>query len=315
MKCAVYGVLSINSVIGEGAKISNRIGGEAFYAYNGLKSCGCNAKVISGVSKDFQEYGKDWLEKNAICKESLLVRTDFCIHNRVEPDGGVFSVYGKDFSKFNEMAQRIFITHLAPYVEDIELLYLSDMLDNTNAQKLMELKQQFGFRVMWQIPKVNIARERELILQNYKCAEMLSICAESAFQLFDCHDEKTIISRLAEWDRPIYYLSCAGDSCLIARRTMYRISNGDRHRMKGEIDRMAFEATAAAVVMWALSSGFEYPKALCTANAIACNNVFSRDRAGTQSGQAFIDVRQEIKNLMDQIITDVIQYRGKEAKT
>lgn len=303
MKGAVYGVLSINSITGGEVEKTDCIGGEAYFAYNALKRCGCNAKIISGISRDFYEFGADWLIENHICRDSLLVRTDYCIKNLIDSDGTIQSAYGDGFTKFNEMIQRMFVTHMEPYVKDIDFLYFSDMLDVTNAQKLEELKMKFGFQVMWQIPKVNNEHEKKLVIRNIECAEVLSICTDNAFPLFGCSDEKEVINHLAEWGRPVYFLTNEGDSCLIAGHTVYQIYGNGRYQMSKESKRIAFETTASAVIIWALVSGYEYPEALCMADAMACFNVFHRDFPDMRNERLSADIQQEIKYLMQQMTT------------
>ncbi len=302
MKGAIYGTFTINSIVNPDGTLKDRLGGDAYYAGSGLKSCGCETKVITGISRDFCKLGSDWLEYCGISADSLIVRTDHTIRNIVDEKGAIRSAYGPEFTKYNEMMQRLFVFNIEQYLTDSDFLYISDMFDDTNMQELRQIKSRCGIKVMWQIPAVNSVREKALVLNNQIDMDAVSICAESAFRLFDTDDEEDAISTLACWKKPVLFLSKNGEPCLIAEHILYRIRIADTLRAVRPIDRAAFEASAAAAAMLAIVRGEPYQKTLCISAAAGKRAVeVENDRKLKQ--YRTLDIQNCCDELMSQMTT------------
>lgn len=274
MKGAVYGTISVDSIVNECNETSEQLGGEAFYAYRALGECECDAKIITGVSRELMSAWRSWFRENGMDESALLLRTDCGIHNLIDTDGQSTSSYGKDFTKYNTFLHRVFIKQIEPYVKDIDFLYVSDMLDNTNAERLKELKERYGFSVIWQIPKVNNKSERELVLRNAGKMDALAIKAEDASILFHVNKDENIISRLREISLPVLYLDWDGNSWLINQK-LCLCSSGDVlwHPHK-QADRCNYLPAVAAAAMWGIMKKLNEKEILFSAVTSANRLVF-----------------------------------------
>lgn len=277
MKGAVYGTIFIESIKSGAKQTADLPGGDAYFAYQAIVECGGQAKVISGVSRELLETGLEWLEEPARSNSDLLLRTDLGIRNVIEEDGTVSSSYGNTFTKYNTFLHRLFIEQLEPYVQDIDYLYLSDMLDHTAAEKLSYLKERNKFRVMWQIPQVNNDSERQLVFDSIPVADAIALSAEDAFMFLKTDTESKVFDYISSTGKKAYYLDKEGRSWILSGIRKNCIQRNDMLCSHKESERRNYEAACAAALICSCMNGKSDDDAL-TASVSAADKVLRNRR-------------------------------------
>lgn len=240
---AAYGLLSINDYIGHKQK-RIELGGDSYFAFLGIRACGLQAKIISGI-------GKDLLDSDDFMKDlngsDFYIRTDLSIHNEIGESGEIESIYEPDFTQYNENAQRLFTSQFNKAIENISFLYFSDATDNTNARYLSELKEKNGFEVMWQIPFPNSEEEKELVNRNRNLFDAITINRRNAAQLFNINDRQEILKKLSEWDTPVVFIDDSGELELLTGGKIYESKIRTGKELTG-FDLEKIEAVIGAVI-------------------------------------------------------------------
>ncbi len=197
------GNIVIDEVISEnGQKSEYAIGGPAFFGLMGIRLFTKSVRLVSRVGRDF--YDKDghgdWLIKNGVSDESVLVRSEHC--NRFtltyESDG------------YREISKSVYgdanLGYLRTKPEDIAIaaenetkgIYLTSGVDKIIWQKLYDIKEKFGLKIGYELEHWNCGNDIGKIRDILPLSDLFSVNKHEASLLFniEANDDKRMLEKL-----------------------------------------------------------------------------------------------------------------------
>ncbi len=268
------GHIVIDEIISSnGEKSQYNIGGPAFFGLAGIRLFTKSVKLVSRVGRDFYDSGghADWLVKNELSDESVLVRSEHC--NRFtltyEEDG------------YREISKSVYGDANQGYLrtkpEDISAaafnktkgVYLTAGVDKIVWQKLYDIKQKFGFKIGYELEHWNCKNDIGRICDIIPLSDLFSVNKHEASLLFDipANDDKRIIERLIRLPSKciLYRVGSRGSYILSDGRVYFSPSVN----VLPFVDETGCGNTAVAAATYALCEGEHSRSIVTTANIAA----------------------------------------------
>lgn len=170
----------------DGRVMPNMPGGAGFYALAGLRIWCADVGIAGGIGPGYMDRHRDWYIRNQVATGGLHVRFDTTPTTIVTyfPDGDRTDVPNVGLDVFRQ---------LDPTPEEIEALcgpetrgvYLFKHLDRTFLERMVAMKYQYGFKLMWEISEdaaipENIPAFEQLLPE----IDVFSINKKEALQLY-----------------------------------------------------------------------------------------------------------------------------------
>ncbi len=184
------------------AKSDRHMGGPAFFALAGMRLFTENVKLVSRVGRDFYDkdsYG-DWMVKNGISDESVRVELENCScflldYNSDGSGRNVVSVYGQEHLGYIKTSPEDIAAAMNGNVRG---MYMAMGVDKVFWEKLHAIKQQYNFKIMWELEHFNCRNDVNLIRDVIGYADGFSLNYNEASKLFniDREDDIAIIKEL-----------------------------------------------------------------------------------------------------------------------
>lgn len=252
--------------------------GGTIYALEGIKFWTDDCFMVSRIGADFDKYYGTWFDQNKIPREGMTTVCDFGVYNCVEyhPDGTYHeysTVYDHDESllKFGQMTPST--TDMLSTAQGAKGYYVCQGLNDVFWNNIKKLRQQYGFKVMYEILTADCVPENlEKIKANFECVDMMSLNLPECKSLFGVSTEEECLKVLQQLDID-YILFRVGE------KGLYTIQR-DRctfipcMRWEGEVqDPTGCGNSSTAAAMWAYTEGFDYIMCGIIANITAHYNV------------------------------------------
>lgn len=225
MEYVVTGLTMLDKISINGQNISDsHLGGVPLYGYCGIRPYTKNVLFLSRVGRDFKEVFHPWFSDNEVLDDGLIYVSDKTPYNVIDYDenGNVLAWefltgHWEDSDYWRPHAQD-FETAIAA---DTKCLYLSETpVLNDMWDKIFELKDAFGFKVMWEPNGIhsnkNFCRE---ILDLSSRIEMVSFNVSEAKDIFSIDDEQELLEFLKK-------LPCELVLLRVGKRGLYTVSDG-----------------------------------------------------------------------------------------
>ncbi len=263
----------------DGSVMEDLMGGGGFFAYSGLLLSDPESLFVAGVGRDFDRIYGDWFRRNAASLMGVRYRVDYSPYDELEylPDGRwrPHSVYTEEYRATALAECRVYAQDLEPYLRDCKGIYSGSGLDLAYHKKLMELRDRYGFKAMWEcVIDPSITDEtRPRILEIARETDIWSLNRPESFRLFGVDSEQAAIEKLMELGTPCYYR--------VGSRGAYMVMNGEAafvpviHLVPNEqeIDPTGCGNSSTAAALWAFCEGMS-AKEICTwGNIVAAYNV------------------------------------------
>ena len=191
---------------GRGGEI-NAVGGAGIYALAGMKVWEDDIGIVTGVGADYLPKFRGWYEQNSIPTDGLIVKDAFTPHTiiryRADGERTETPMYGIDHYRKIEGTPE----DLARFAPDADGVYVFKNADGAFWKRILELKRQYGFRLLWEIgADAAVKKLQGAVLDIARQTEMFSINLTEARTLFGCTEHGDVIRALGESGIPLVYL-------------------------------------------------------------------------------------------------------------
>lgn len=285
------------------------IGGPATFAYSGIKLWTDNVIQCSKLGADYLPIFKPWIEKNNIDTSGLKVICERCNRSHIvyqNRDGAPGMVptlnnAGKDFFVKGTRWEDFGFMKTSP--EDIEAftkqggvkgVYLAQNCDRVFWEKIREIKERDGFKMMWEI-EGSVAYKEFLpsVIFAAEIADIFSINIGEAERLFEVEGDEACIAELQK-------LPVSMTLFRVGSRGLYAVTPTDAYYLPPVpseiVDPTGCGNTSTGAALFAFANGDDPLMVGIKANIAAAQNI-------RQFGVIpdMLGVRQESYELADKL--------------
>ncbi len=176
----------------DGTTITGVGGGAGWYAYAGMRLWTDDALLVSGVGDDFSKIHGSWFDTNNACTGGLLVKDNHSPLTKVmyQQDGEREEIPTYGYGHYKKIEPQP--EDIAPFCSDCKGMYVfKNTEDPVFWKKLLQLKEQYGFTLMWEISADATAYDNiEAVLSITSQVDIVSINLTEATSLFNVAEEK-----------------------------------------------------------------------------------------------------------------------------
>lgn len=193
-------IYSDNIEFSDGSKISNVLGGAGGYALLGVKLWTDNVSIISGVGKDYSEYFSNWFDSNHISDEGFVIVDDYTYQNDIKYFSSVDRTETPRHGQSHRNKIELSTKRLKEFItDDTKAVYTFLDIDEEELNPIIELKEKYKFKLMWEIGGNTLDIKYLPTLKEYASKiEMFSINYEEASMFFKEKDIDILTNYLME---------------------------------------------------------------------------------------------------------------------
>lgn len=223
------GVITNRLLFADGRVVEDIVGGSAIFALEGIKLWNDSASLIANVGEDFDSFYGEWMRNNKLSFDNIKVKVERTNYHYVKyfPDGTYFeeSIYGPSYGWRNSGYCATSPKDIANAVKksngDKGLYILFDS-DRIMWQQLMNVKKEYGVKIMCEIRTVDCKPEKlQRILEIIDDVEIYSINLPEAKSLFSVDSEDDAIEKLKAIGKPVYFRVGKKGAYMIADKKHY----------------------------------------------------------------------------------------------
>ena len=275
MRFIAAGALIVNDIYyADGRSIIGQPGGAVIYAMEGFKFIDDDALLVTGVGEDFDEFYGKWMDDNQLSREGLELRQKHCIRLglQYEPDGRwhhIGCTVEEENAQFKAMGNHI--EHIERLVPGCGGFYTNDLPGRDFWEKLLALREKYGFKIGWELPSQLITPEREK--DNFwiiKQVDYYSVNRPESFDLFSVNTEEAAIEKMQQIGVPCFYR--------VGKRGAYFIKDGQvafepSVELGPQVDPTGCGNCSTAACFAAMCKGYTVRQSARLANIAAGYNV------------------------------------------
>ena len=259
----------------DGRKVDNVLGGCAIYALTGIRTFTKDCVVALKVGEDFDQYYGEWFQKNGLSKDGLVVVDKHTLNS--------YLVYGEDGAYIDRSVwlddsattpfhSDVFnhdldaFAHLYPEVKKCVYAF-------NDCTKLVPYKEQYGFKVMYEVENNAGAEDRDTFYKSYEVCDFFSLNRRESFGIFGVDTIEDALKKLVELEKPCFYRVGHKGSYLTMDGKAWYVPQIQVVPPDQEVDPTGCGNSSSAAATWALLEGYDPTMVCCIANATAGFNV------------------------------------------
>lgn len=219
-----YIVLSTSVVddlyLADGRHELNVIGGAGTYALAGMKVWSDSVCLVTGVGEDYFGLFGNWYRDNSITMEGLIPKDANTPRNIVRyfEDGERIETpeYGLEHYRKIEGTP----SDLERFCAGAKGVYVFKNYDKLFWERILSLKERYGFKLMWEIASDAITQGNLLGIREVAAeTNVFSINRTEALKMLGETDIDSAVRKLSDWRVPMVYLRAGAEGA-------YAISGG-----------------------------------------------------------------------------------------
>ena len=263
----------------DGHLVDGVMGGHGLFGYEGMALGSPDTLFVSTVGPDFDDcYGK-WFDDNGFSREGLSFRCEKTLYNElVYMEDGTFveySIYSPKIAKTDESVAPVRVDDYAKFLPDCKGMYLMILPKGDDFKRFIELKKQYGFKLMWEYTTGKLLTEGKEAVFDFinDYADVYSLNRPESYQLFGTQNEKESIKKIMELGKPCYYRVGSKGAYMIkdGKSTFVPVVNIVPHDQ--EIDPTGCGNSSTAAAGWAFFEDFDILMNCIWGNVVAGYNV------------------------------------------
>lgn len=242
--------------LADGTFVGEFLGGAGTYATCGIRLWCDDVLLVTGVGEDFSARHGEWFRKNNLPTHGLLVKdpytavSEVCYHADGERKETPF--FGPRHYRRLEASPE----EIGRFCKGAKGVYLFKDADLEYWNKMIALKKEYGFTLLWEINADFAAPEYlDTVRRIAGEADVFSINRTEARSMLSAETLDECAERLAEWNLPMIYLRAGAEGArILAEGKRYDIPAAGR---KNAVDPTGGGNSASAAVLYAYCEGLD----------------------------------------------------------
>ena len=200
-------------------------GGAGIYALAGIKIWTDDVAIVTGVGKDYFSLPGDWFLKNNLSRSGLTIKGEFTPRTTIRyfENGGreETPVYGLEHYKMMEPTPE----DVERQCGDTEGVYVFKDANKEFWNKIIHLKEKYGFTLMWEIAADTTLPEYfDDIVAIGKHIDVFSINKQEAINLCSSYQIDEVIQKIQALNIPLVFLRTGKEgACMISQEKVYEL--------------------------------------------------------------------------------------------
>ena len=291
-----------------GEKSSRHMGGPAFFALSGVRLWTDDCLLAAGTGADYaQDYGP-WMDLHGIPREHIRTEAEHvsCYQIAYREDGTsdprhTFSFYGDENMGYLKTHPR----HLEPALKGARGVYMAQGADRVVWRQLAELRERYGFRLMWELEYFNSGKDLERVLEAMAAADGWSLNHNEAAGLLgiDRENDEAMLDSLQRLPVPFTFYR-------VGKRGAFAVTPEEAYFCPSVeagpyVDQTGCGNCSTGAAMYGLAAGQTPAEILVTANVAAGFNCLQYGVFPHYTPQ----VREKALRLKEEYLGKVVRVR------
>lgn len=255
-----------------GEKSTRHMGGPAFFALSGIRLWEDDCALVTHTGADWSEDYEKWLDAHHLSKAGVRVDAEHvtCYQITYDENGRGVPDPQKSFSFYGDEAMGYLKTHPSDIKKNltpgVKGLYMAQGADRVVWRQLAALKEEFHFKMMWELEYFNTGKDLDRVLEALPLADAWSLNHTEASGLFGIPiaDDEKMLRRLQELSVPYtFYRVGKRGAFLVSKDGAWFCESID---IGPYVDQTGCGNSSTGAMMYALFSGHTPQEALVMAN-------------------------------------------------
>ncbi len=197
-------------------RVEEQLGGAGVYALSGIRLWTENCCLVTGIGRDFPERHAEWFRRNRCTMEGLMVKDPHTAVSQIRYFADGERIETPPFGAEHYRKMEASPAELEPWLKSARGVYIFKECDAAYWESVLEMKQRYGFRLLWEINADSAVPERlEQVRGIAKQCDIFSINKTESLRMLSASSLEEAAGQLGKWEVPLIFLRAGEKGALM----------------------------------------------------------------------------------------------------